>query len=68
VTSGNYTFAEIEGLASSVEALAVAEESARRAAMDQAVSDTAQIVSSRITDYVAQSNAQRLEEVQVVSI
>lgn len=68
VTSGNYTFAEIEGLASSVETLAVAEENARRAAMDQAVSETAQIVSSRITDYVAQSNAQRLEEVQVVSI
>lgn len=68
VTSGNYTFAEIEGLAGSVEALAVAEDNARRAAMDQAISDTAQIVSSRITEYVAQSNAQRLEEVQVRSM
>ena len=65
MTSGNYTFAEIEGLASSVEGLAAAEETARREAMDQAVSDTAQTISARITDYVVVSNAERLEQVQV---
>lgn len=64
VTSGNYTFADIEGLASSVEELALAEEAARREAMNQAVSDTAQAISTRITDYVLLSNAERLQQVQ----
>lgn len=64
VLSGNYTFEDMQGLANSVEELAVSEEQTRRDAMGQAVSDAANTVSSRILDYVQQSNAQRLQDVQ----